>query len=422
MILFYFVLFFLFIFGPVFNTIGTWADSIFFISILLSIYHLFNKKNSIPSYVNYFSVLIPLSIFTSLIASFYPKITFGDLFQIIFKPIRIIITLIGAYSLFILIYNKYAEKYISIILNFIFFSVVVHAIIMIFQFHYIPFKEFVYNYTNTGEYRSTFEYDFRMGGLSGGSGGAVLSVVQSIGIIILPFLLNVVFTKNIKYLYFTCALIIFYSILLCGRSGIWSTLMFLPFSILLASKSNIFIKSFNLIKIIVLIFLILFLIINFFNSELDESNPVFYALNRSLDSFLNYNETGVFEDQTVNTLKTHILLPSDIKTILIGDTEVIVNSQFERSLNSDIGYIRNIWGLGLFGTILYILPMLKISSLSLKFFFYSNISKLLLLISFITLFFHFKERYIYTRMLFSIYSLILALFFFEVYMKKNQSK
>jgi hypothetical protein len=158
----------------------------------------------------------------------------------------------------------------------------------------------------------------------------------------------------------------------------------------------------------------------FYIETVEDNNPIFYALNRSLDTFINFKESGNLEDNTVNVLEGHILLPTDLKTFFLGDTEVIVNTQFERNLNSDIGYIRNIWGFGIFGSIIYILPMLVFIRLSYKYFSYSISSKLLLLVSIIICVFHAKEAFIYTRMLLSIYSLILALFYFEVFFRKNQ--
>ncbi len=419
MILFYFCLFFLFIFGPVFNTIGSWADIVFFISSILAFVHIVLNEKFIPKYVTIFSILVPLSLFTFLTALFYPKITLSDLVQIVLKPIRILTTMLGGFCLIYTLYHKYPKKYLSLILKLIYFSIVLNGWIMICQFHYPEFKEFIYNYTVAGEFRSTFDYDFRMGGLSGSSGGAVLSVVQSVGIVMLPFLLKYITNKYIKYLYILFAFSIFYSILICGRSGIWSTLIFTLVSNLFIDASSFFTKAIKFsIMMLVLMSLILALVI--FIEKMEDNNPIFFALNRSLDTFLNFKESGNFEDNTINALEEHILLPTDLKTLFLGDTEVIVNTQFERNLNSDIGYIRNIWGFGIFGAIIYVLPMLVFIRLSYKYFSYYISSKLLLLLSIVICAFHAKEVFIYTRMLLSIYSLILALFYFEVYIQKKQ--
>lgn len=418
MILFYFVLFFLFIFGPVFNTIGSWADIIFFLSLFLAFVHIVIQKKFIPKYVTIFSILIPLSILTCLTALFYPKITQSDLVQIVLKPIRILTTLIGGFCLIYTIFHKYPKKYLLLILKLIFFSIVLNGIIMILQFHNPEFKEFIYSYTFTGEIRSTFDYDFRMGGLSGATGGAVLSVVQSVGIVISPFFFKTLPNKFLKYFYVLCAFSIFYSILICGRSGIWSTFIFTLVSYFFIDSSSFFIKSIKFLRILLFVFLFVMALL-FYIEKMEDNNPIFFALNRSLDTFLNFKESGNFEDNTVNTLGGHIQLPTDLKTFFLGDTEAIVNTQFDRKLDSDIGYIRNVWGLGIFGTIIYILPMLVFIRLSYKYFSSSNSSKLLLLLSIITCVFHAKEVFIYTRMLFSVYSLILALFYLEVYSKKK---
>ncbi len=156
-----------------------------------------------------------------------------------------------------------------------------------------------------------------------------------------------------------------------------------------------------------------------FLEKLESDNPIYLALNRSLDTFLSFRETGNFEDNTINSLEEHILIPTDLKTIFFGDVEVLLNTQFDRKLNSDIGFVRNVWGFGIFGTIIYLFPMLVFIRLSFKYFLFLDISKFLLLLSIITFIFHAKEIFIYTRMLFSIYSLILALFYLEIYYRNK---
>jgi hypothetical protein len=70
-----------------------------------------------------------------------------------------------------------------------------------------------------------------MGGLSGGSGGAILSVVQSLGVLIIPFLWK--YSKNIfKIVLVIGGIIIFASVLVCGRSGLWAIVLGLPVSLL----------------------------------------------------------------------------------------------------------------------------------------------------------------------------------------------
>ncbi len=413
MIIVYFILVFLYIFGPVFNTLGSWADGIFFLSSILLFVHIIVRKRLLPHYIVIFLLLIPVYIYTFSIALFQSFITTGDLIQIILKPIRILVTLIAGYAIVKSIEKKYPEKYTSIILNFIYCSILSHAVIMIVQFHNPVFREFIYGYTFGGEVRSTFDYDFRMGGLSGSTGGAVLSVVQSIGVVLVPFLLKRTSNRYIKGIYIFSAIFIVYSILICGRSGIWSMIIFtLLATLILDSRSRRF-KFLKLIKILLFLFIGIFILIIAIEN-LANNDPIFFALNRTLDTFINFKESGNFEDGTVNTLKGHLLFPTDLVTLIFGDTEVNVNTQFDRKLDSDIGYIRNIWGFGIFGFGVYLLPILKWFRIAWKYYYFSEVAKLLLILTIITLFFHAKEIFLYTRMLFSIYSIVLALFYIEI--------
>ncbi|MEL4402896.1 hypothetical protein AAEJ42_21885, partial [Shewanella algae] len=86
-----------------------------------------------------------------------------------------------------MVQRLYKELFVEKLIELVFYSIGLHAIIMIIQFFNVEFKDFVYGYTTTGEFTS-FEYNFRMGGLSGAAGGSILSVVQSLGIILMPFL------------------------------------------------------------------------------------------------------------------------------------------------------------------------------------------------------------------------------------------
>ena len=397
-------------FGPVINSLGSWADVIFIFSLFISSTLIFFPKPRIPNYIQKFYILIPFFLLVVIFSFFYDGITLGNISAIAARPIRIFATLIGGFIMVNYMRKKYPDNYMQKALDFIFLSITMHAVIMLLQFAFPDFKDFIYSFTTNGDYRSSFDYNFRMGGLSGGTGGAILSIVQAVGVVLYPF---VVKGKKMlsKVVFFVFALIIFSSFLVCGRSGLWAVILFLPVAFFLKDD---FLKLASILKfsIILVSVILIFGILIVYIGTMDTDNTIFLALNRTLDTFLDFKETGEFNDNTTSILADHILLPTELHIYFIGETEHIVSSQFDREVESDIGYIRNLWSYGVFGTIAFILPMINITidALIFKRLF---MARAVIIVAVLTLFFHLKESFLYTRMLLSIFAILLALYHFE---------
>jgi hypothetical protein len=334
--------------------------------------------------------------------------------SLILKPLRIFIVFLGAYCLVSLILNKNLEIHL---LNWIFFSITFHGAIMVAQLLFPDFKDFIYGFLNTGEYRSAFDYQFRMGGLSGGSGGAVLSVVQSVGVILLPFIVSKMnpnpISKPIAYFF---AFICFLSVVFCGRSGLLAIILFLPISIILASSNKLYSISRLLIVLLLsmaLLMAILYFIENFQSQEPAEEGFSILAtsMSRTFDSIINIIETSNFQDSTISTLMSQILIPVDLKVLFFGDPVILSQTQLDRTLDSDIGYIRNLWGMGIFGAMIYWTPIF----LTQMYLFACKQNVLIrncaIILGFLMIVFHMKESVLYVRMLFPTYAL---LFFFSI--------
>ena len=97
--LFYFLSIFLLIFGPMFNSVGTWFDIILIYAALISVFgFLFYRIQLNKIYFQYF-ILIPLSIYIFLHAlSQSYELTDMDILATFFRPIRILLTMLGCYS------------------------------------------------------------------------------------------------------------------------------------------------------------------------------------------------------------------------------------------------------------------------------------------------------------------------------------
>ena len=165
--------------------------------------------------------------------------------------------------------------------------------------------------------------------------------------------------------------------------------------------------------------ILLFLFINqlLINSELTEFTDFYNSFYRTFDSFITLSQTGKYENQTFSILKSYILFP-DIQTFLFGSNEALLNYDVDRTLDSDIGYIRNLFSFGFFGFILNILPFILLLIYAFKKMKFSISHNLLFILLVIMAFFHSKESFLYVRMFWSIISLILGYILVENKYKK----
>lgn len=409
------VIFFIFIFGPLLNSIGSWADVIFIFSIFIFCINIDKLKQFKEYPYRYFYLLIFLFTVLSLRTLVYPSLTLEMFLLNFIKPFRVLFTLYAGYFIASYFYKKKFK--FSDLLYIIYISIILNSIIILFQFINIDFRDFIYSYTTTGEFRSTFEYDFRMGGLTGGSGGAILSTVQSLGIIITPFLL--VLTRGLisRFLILIGTALILVSIILTGRSGIYCILLFLPFSLYYIYGLS---KSLAILTYLAFASIFLFLFVSQIVLSSEDSD-FYFSFYRTFDSFISLSESGKYENETVEVLKGHILFP-DFLTLIFGSNEAMLNYGVERKIDSDIGYVRNIYSYGLFGIIIFLIPFVRLTYYVRSKMKISMSYKLLFILLVIMAFFHLKESYMYVRMFWSIISLILGFIVIENYNIKSKER
>jgi hypothetical protein len=402
---------FMFIYGPVILSISNFFDISFFVSIGLIIYSLIKRRTIFPYYVSYFMPLIVLFLYCMFLVSFTDEYTLSIIFRLFLKPFRIIIVIMGGVALAKIFVDRGVKTFSVDSLYYIFISITLNGIIMILQFIYPEFKDWIYSFTISKEFRSTFDYNFRMGGLTRSSGGAVLSVVQSLGVLIAPFIWGKI--NNYRKIILICgSLLICSSVLICGRSGLWVIVLGFPISISLANELANFTNIIKKYVTISLFFTLFIFMLNYYTS-MNSDSSIYLSLGRTLDYFVDSNQDGSFANSTIETLKNHILFPADIKTFLMGDGEHLLGKQFDRILPSDIGYVRNLWSFGIFGLFIYIFPLLTLIRFILKNNFAISISKSIILFIIIMFLFHSKELFLYVRMYFSIISLMVGVAYME---------
>ena len=116
-----------------------------------------------------------------------------------------------------------------------------------------------------------------------------------------------------------------------------------------------------------------------------------------------------------------VILPSDFTVIFLGNPYYLAegNNENYRAVDSDIGYVRNLWGYGIIGTIIFLFPHLYIGRIAQKKMKQDKTAALLFVLFLEISFFHSKEQFMYVRMYFSI---ICIIFFLVTYDKFFQKK
>lgn len=354
-----YVTFFFFIFGPIVDIgIGQLGDVSFYVSVLIILYALFIRKIIIDRVV-YYLIAILMAIF--LLASI--NTVFLDPFQLeigsraLARPVRAIIVVLSAYFLAYIFYEEHHKRFLNSkffvhCAELIYFCILIHAIVMVSQFVFPEFRNQMYQYTFAKE---QLEYNqmFRMAGLTG-AGGAQTAFVQGLGGFIGWYLMFRGNKKNVSYLW-VGNIIILASIVLCGRSGLIPYAVGLPFFYLL-SISRIFNNgiSFRPVSIIFVCSFVFFLFNIDYESILGENYAYLdTAYRRTFRTFLNYQATGSFEDETVKALLNMIIVPEDVIHFIFGRTSYLEGNVYY-NIMTDIGYFQLLWGYGIIGLLLHV--------------------------------------------------------------------
>lgn len=417
---------FLFVCGPVFNSIGPWLDVIPVVAIFAIVLDQIWAKGSIFLIVQKTGVLILLLlafliVLFSLILDSSPD-AFPLFMRTFFKPVRIFVTIWGGVAL-VHCLSKIPIRYplVFCVCYSVCFAIALHGGIMFAQYFSPSFKDWTYSFTTSGEFRSSFEYNFRVGGLSGTSGGAMLSFLQVLGGV---FGFSALFYADqkmrislfFKLFIFFLILVSIASSLLAGRTGIMLFLLAFPIYVCIQNKGINKLKWTILSCVGVLLFALSLLVLygvainGMWSEKTSGMGALSYTMNRNLD-FLVGDANGSLS--TVQSVSTMINLPTDGETLLFGQP----GEEFLRTSGSDIGYIRNLWGFGIFGMVLYLAPMfvwlfrsirLQLNSRDYDEFF---VLGLLWCVISLTLLAHCKEQACYARMLLSCMGLALGLYF-----------
>lgn len=288
----------------------------------------------------------------------------ADSIRTILRPVRACLTLLGLWAFVVMfLYKRSMSRPDELVLAAVKVAlgcIILNAAIIFLQFNSPAILDFSYRNLSAGEILEINKAQ-RMPGLFS-SGGATVSAFQGFGILLSAYIYRAEHSRNTKRIFLFVALII-YSIILTGRSG----LLFLPlayFYLAMTNNDSAKISDVNsavirrMGKVIGLTLvlgatLILLLSLASRAGSLDLNPTLTAVIERTFETPLHYFETGEFRDRTISLLLTEqVVFPQNFSGLLFGDPSLLQN---KGNYNSDIGYIRLIFGYGSVGLFFHII-------------------------------------------------------------------
>lgn len=348
---------FLSIFAPVLNVgLGAYGDSLSLLCVVLIGWAVISPplgRLPLPRELQSLCLLLVGTAAYGIVASVLFSSEVGAI-QVAIRPVRALIMFLGI-SIFIVMYaRRFGAEFQDRLIYDVFLAIGLHAVIMIVQFLYPPFRDWLYPYTFADQ-ANEYNQRFRMAGLTNG-GGAQLSLFQAAGILLWPLVLSHqkgIVARTSTALIVVCILA---SLILSGRSGIVLALALLPVVTFLAYRGRGVIKLAVRQSIEVVSVGLILVIGVAFSSQLENFEDIAYAetaWNRSLD-FL-FSTEGLFEREDVSGLfGEQYFFPDDTKTLLVGDAYLFdaAYRMEERLVASDSGYVVFLFGYGLVGSVI----------------------------------------------------------------------
>ena len=233
------------------------------------------------------------------------------------------------------------------------------------------------------------DYLYRVGGLSN-SPSADLAILHSFGAVFAYYLGRVSNNIRLKFYYTFISLIILGSILFISRTGFFLFFivigLFELYNIISIKRAKEVFKSFIIFLGCFLLFL--FLIVIFIKLLLNSEQLYMferYFIPWAFEVFLSYMEGGEVQTGSTNDLfRDHLFLPTDEKIFLYGAGNYL-DHYGGHFVDSDSGYVRFIFALGLIGSII-VYSFFPILYLYLKKFIFDKYLNLLVLCMLIGLF------------------------------------
>ncbi|HAE37813.1 MAG TPA: hypothetical protein DCG57_04140 [Candidatus Riflebacteria bacterium] len=328
--------------------------------------------------------------------------------QIAMRSIRALLNFLGALALVNIYYQRSKTSFTENIIRDIYLSLTAHAALMVAMYLNHGLRVAIYRLTDAGSYvnlTSSFLDGYRISGLTYGL--SQTSVLQMLGLLILPLTLRNCRSLAGKLVLIAGAPLLVISILISGRSGLMLAIAFLPICIIsllweIADKrspgqalSAILKGAAVIAAIVLLLSLISFRMPGKFAS---------YSLQQAGEIF----DTVQMKGTTVENISGMIILPESWPEFLFGSSN-LGRGDLDY-IPSDIGWIKTLFAVGLIGTLLMLFPYLlalRVAFLLFRGDPYLAAASFLIFLSALLL--NFKELALLTRNQWSIHSLLLCM-------------
>ncbi len=332
----YFLLFFLTIYGP--RLYGSnILDLISLTSIVCIIIGTLNGSfKMIDNKIIFVAILLIFMFLYTLMISVISGI---NEFVFAGKFIRAFLNFFGVYGLVFTFYKK-TNGNLVLLLKLIYLSVLLHSLIMIFQYLLPDFGKFIVEINGYGNDKL-----FRVTGLTVSYN--TLNVVQSFG-----FFIGIILNKNGKFYYIIGSIVILIAMFLAGRTSFILTLLLLFIYIIIDSKLNL-VSYFKYLVSIVFFLFVVSILFNFYvpsNIKQKFESTTFVSFNQLILSINDSDDfASTYGGETAIGLKDHLILPENVFILLFGNGN---DGRGRVYIPSDIGYIKWIYGVGLLGSII----------------------------------------------------------------------
>lgn len=361
-----FLLIFLMIFGPRLKIIDIMHATNIALFLVFLFFIIFVKKKIDKSILIFFTLSIAAFLYAFFIAGIngFKDIT-------IFKLLSFLFLYSSSAYLVVLFYkNIYQNEFYYKIRSHIFISGVLNGLFVICVFVFSGFSKFFISILDYSDKQLAWtevgrrSFDLNMGGGAGAS--VVFSFIFLIGLTL--------FRNNRNYIFKILGLaIIFSATLLTGRTGLVFIIIYIPICILLINamlnKSILKINIFKTVKLVIVIISMLIAITLFASFGVSEELKNKYYTNIqpwAFEFYYSFKEGGSFSTESTDMIvNTMYFLPENITHLAFGDSNMGRTDQLEY-IPSDVGYIRFIFGFGVFGMILILLPLFYMGIFSYK--------------------------------------------------------
>jgi len=289
--------------------------------------------------------------------------------SILFTYLTGSLSLFAVYPVVDFFSKKIHTDNVVFIIRAIYVSAFVHAVIMILAFFVPLFRNILYSIVPLGVKGEVFvESMVRSPGLTTG-GGDALSVIQAVGLIFGIYYFVDIRREFSLYSFFKhiiSFLILLLSILLSARTGLVLLFLFIVgllfYKLFIAiSRSTISRSLFLKVSFAIGLFLI---IVPIGYNYLMQSEYSRFA-RRAFELYINYIETGEIGTSSSNKVQDMYFLPKDKVHLYFGDGNFGRDDDLPY-IDSDIGYIRTIYGVGIVGTIIMFMPLFYLLFVAIK--------------------------------------------------------